>query len=243
MKNGHAILKGDVLTFEKPILGSGVYSPREVARYVGTNVQSILRWTRGSGSSEPLWQNYYYALEDDSELNFQDLMEIRVVAKFRKEGLSMQSIRYAINLARETFKTDYPLSHEAFKTDGQQIWVQALNEENLTSLSKKYPLQKSFKEIILPSLVDAEFENGRPSIWRPAIGENVVVLDPNRSFGASVVDDFGISTSVLAEEYMEFENVDYLSKIYEIPKDLVISAINFEFILDCKNPIRPQFAA
>jgi len=41
------------------IFGEGIYTPREAARLVGGTPQEVLRWTRGSGTSEPLWNAYY----------------------------------------------------------------------------------------------------------------------------------------------------------------------------------------
>ncbi len=231
------------MTFEKPILGVGIYTPREAARYVGANSQSVLRWTRGSGALDPLWHNYFQELNDDTELSFRDLIEILVVSKFRAQGVSMQKIRYAIELAREEFQTDYPLSHRDFYTDGERILVQADGESEFTSLDKRDGLQRAFREIVAPSLQDVEFNNATPNYWRPSHGRNDVVLDPSRSFGTSILDEYGISTSVLRQEFDEFKNVLYLSEIYEIPAEQVISAIDFEYYLDGKDPIRPQFAA
>jgi len=81
------------------ILGQGVYTPREVARLIGATPQEIIRWTRGSGPSDPLWKGYYQEIDDSAELSFADLIEVRVVKSLRNAKVSMQAIRFAIQLA------------------------------------------------------------------------------------------------------------------------------------------------
>jgi hypothetical protein len=53
------------MALDNKILGLGVYTPREAARLVGTDPQQVLRWTRGSGPNEPLWNAHYQFLDDD----------------------------------------------------------------------------------------------------------------------------------------------------------------------------------
>lgn len=214
------------------ILGEGVYSPREAARLIGSTPQEVLRWTRGSGPNEPLWQAYYHQIDDASELSFSDLIELRVVKAFRRAGLSLQSIRFAINFAQEKFEVDRPLSTLGFKTDGEEILTDALEKDGeYVSLSKKRAGQKVFSEIVNQSLVDLEYEDDHVARWRPKFATGVVI-DPRRYFGDPLLDDFGISTRTLFNEFLEFKDLSYLARVYEIPKLDVKNAIDFEMTLE-----------
>lgn len=220
------------------ILGQGVYTPQEAARLIGTSTQNVIRWTRGSGPAEPLWQNYYFKLDETNELSFRDLAELKIVKALRKAGLSLQKIRYAIKLAEEKFKTSFPLSHKNFRTDGSEIFISIYGEKDLTSLSKQRGPQKVFERVIAPTLIDFEYGDIHPARWKPSAGRGKVVIDPQRSFGSPILSDWGISTSVLSSEFEAFKDAEYLGRIYEIPKAEVIAAVNFERSLDGQSLIR-----
>lgn len=214
------------------ILGRGIYTPRQASRLIGGTPQEVLRWTRGSGPTEPLWHAYYQEFEDTVELSFADLVELRVVKALRKAGISLQAIRFAISFAQEKFNIAKPLSSQDFKTDGAEILMRAIeNDGDLVSLSKKYAGQKVFTKLITPSLKDLEYDNGHVARWRPA-ATNDIVIDPLRLFGTPVLDEFGISTATLFQEFLVYDDASYLSRIYEVPRTIVLHAIRYEQQLD-----------
>ncbi len=214
------------------ILGSGVYTPREAGRLTGVKQHDVLRWTRGSGASKPLWNSYYRPLDNRIEISFLDMLEIRVVAALRGVGVSFQAIRFAIDFAQHKYNIERPLSSKRFRTDGKEVLIEALEEDGeLTSLSRRRAGQKVFKIIVEQSLRDLDYDDDRPIRWRPR-KSRFVVIDPARSFGDPILDEFGISTHVIREEFNAFGDIRYLSRIYEIPDAQIKSAINFEQALD-----------
>lgn len=172
------------MPLDNEIFGQGIYTPRQAARLIGSTPREILRWTRGLGSKEPLWNAYYQELGDATEISFSDLLEIRVVRALRRAGVSIQAIRFAIKFARDKFASERPLVSLGFKTDGQEILIEALEQDGeLMSLSRKRPGQKVFAEVVAQSLNDLEYENGEAVLWRPTKGKSIVI-DPKRSFGS-----------------------------------------------------------
>lgn len=219
------------MPLDHDIFGEGIYTPREAARLIGCSPTDVRRWTRGSGTTEALWDGYYQDLDDAAEINFADLIELRTVFALRNVT-SLQAIRYAYDLAQQTFDVERPFLTLNFKTDGKEILVKgAESDENLTSLSKKHPTQRAFGRLIEQSLKDLEYEKGKVVRWRPSIAKQVVV-DPARSFGTPIIDEYGVSTAVLKNELERFDDLKYLSKIYEIPETTVVEAIKFENKLD-----------
>lgn len=219
------------LDFDGQIFGKGVYSPREAARLVGGTSQEVLRWTRGSGPYDPIWRSYYSALEDTTEISFRDLIELRVVRALRSK-VSLQSIRFAISLAQDKWGVERPLSTLEFKTDGTEILAASLDgDEEHISLSRKRPGQKVFTALIAQSLRGLEYEDGEVVRWRPS-HEKMIVIDPRRLFGSPVVDDFGVSTHTIFNDYKTFGDIEYLSVIYEIPRRAISAAVRYESGLD-----------
>lgn len=221
------------MPLDEAILGQGVYTPREAARLIGTSAQQVLRWTRGSGPTEPLWNAHYQFLDADvTEISFLDLIEVRVVAALRRANISLQSIRFAIDFAKKKYGIERPLAFQSFKTDGTEILMEAVEGDgDFISLSKKRPGQKVFKEIILQSLNDLEYEDNFVARWRPK-GYADVVIDPSRHFGDPILDEFGISTNTIYEEFLRFRDLEYLSNIYEVPKSILKTSVKFENSLD-----------
>lgn len=214
------------------IFNQGIYSPRQAAHLIGGTPQEIRRWTRGSGPNAPLWAAHYQTMDDTAELNFADLIELRVVKAFRKSGISLQAIRYAIEFAKVLSNSAHPLSTLEFKTDGREILMSALEQDgSLVSLSRDRAGQKVFAEIVKQSLSDLEYEDDIAIRWRPTSAKHVVI-DPTRSFGAPIVDSYGISTKTLYDEFLLFSDKKYLAKIYEIPIKIVNDAIKFEEFLN-----------
>ncbi|MEM6623158.1 MAG: hypothetical protein AAF674_13075 [Pseudomonadota bacterium] len=221
------------MPLDEAILGQGVYTPREAARLVGTSPQQVLRWTRGSGPNEPLWHAHYQFLDEDvTEISFLDLVEVRVVSALRRANISLQAIRFAIDFAKEKYGLERPLASKSFKTDGTEILVEAIeNGVDLVSLSKKHPGQGVFRKIVAQSLNDLEYEDQLAARWRPR-DYTAIVIDPARKFGDPVLDAYGVSTRTFYNEFLLFEDIDYLSAIYEIPKIQINSCIYFEKSLD-----------
>jgi uncharacterized protein (DUF433 family) len=232
------------LPLDTEIFGQGIYTPQQAARLIGATPQEILRWTRGSGPSEPLWKAHYQDLDDTTEISFSDMIEVRVVKALRKAGVSLQAIRFAIEFARDKFGSDHPLVSLDFKTDGQEILIDALEHDGeLVSLSRMHPGQKVFRDVVSQSLNDLEYEAGTAVLWRPSSAKHVVI-DPQRSFGSPILDKAGISTRILFSDFQEYNDLSYVAKIYEVPRTLVANAVAFEKRLDTinqkshgKNPI------
>ncbi|MGL5009714.1 MAG: hypothetical protein ACRC6I_07500 [Paracoccaceae bacterium] len=216
------------MALDGPIFGEGIYRPREAARLIGATPQEVLRWTRGSGPNEPIWKAHYQYLGDTTEISFLDLIELRAVRGLRQSGISVQAIRYAIGLAKEKFGIERPLSAVVFRTDGPEILMDAVERDGeLVSLSKKRPTQKVFRKIVDQSVSGLEYEQSRLVRWRPEIANHVVV-DPERAFGAPLVDTVGVSTEVLYREWDRSRDFKYLSRLYEIDEHLVRDAVQYE---------------
>lgn len=214
------------------IFDKGVYSPRQAARLIGARTQDVLRWTRGSGPTAPIWNAYFQGIDDATDLSFLDLIEVRVVRALRLAGASLQSIRYAMDLAEREYGISRPLASQRFAVSGSEILMDAVEGDgNLVSLSPKRPTQKVFKQIVEQSLRDVEYEDEVAARWRPDWVDGIV-LDPKRQFGSPILDEFGVSTETIANEYSNGLSANEISVLYELPIRLVRSAKKFEHRLE-----------
>src|SRR5438876_10028365 len=97
----------------RSFLGTGLYTLPEAARLLRVPPANLRRWAKGytfAGDrfSEPLLRPDFPELAARCILTFQDLMELFLVARFRKVGVSMQRIRSTARWAARHFESNHP---------------------------------------------------------------------------------------------------------------------------------------
>ena len=224
----------DTETLRELALGS--YSPVEVQRLAGVPVALTRRFLSTYKGGLGLWGGVAgpdQHLDGRWYATFQDMLELRCLRAFHDAGVSYQRIKRTAEYARDRFNTDYPFSHRRFLTEGKGIF--ARTGEGLEQVSGHG--QFAFDEIIGPELFDpVEYNHSDlPVRWYPAMEwgwdkhSRAVVIDPLRAFGSPVLADYGVPTQVLYDSYRaEGHDAGRVSRIYEVPVDLVHTAVDFE---------------
>lgn len=224
------------------LLGTGLYPLPRAARLVGEESRTVRRWLkgyswkRGDGRkiSGPLWTLQHAQDEefgDEPVLGFQDLLELRTVARFVAQGVSLRVIRATIEVARETLG-DYPLHAKRFVTDGKKIFLEAVErageDPKLLDVRRQ---QFAMDAVIRPSLLEG-IEYGADATalrWFPVPKRRLVVLDPQVQFGEPIVAEGGVPTDTLAAAYKaEGDNVERVARLYRVKPQEVRAAVAFE---------------
>src|SRR5882724_7647479 len=141
---GLAMLK--YLPSEPDALGRGSYSSVESLRLLNfsrpgapparrVSRNTVSRWLRGydhgdEGHSAPLWRPDYVNPDDQIELSFRDLIELRFVKTFRDLGLGLSTIRDCYRRAAEEVHDDRPFSTQRFRTDGKTIFLEITEKDH-----------------------------------------------------------------------------------------------------------------
>jgi len=224
------------------LLGTGMYPLSRAARLVGEDVRTVRRWLKGYSwkhgggqkTSEPLWPLQYASddeLGSEQVLGFNDLLELRTVARFVELGVSLHVIRATIDVARG-YLGDYPLHSRRFVTDGRRIFMEAverLNED--PKLLDVRGRQYALGDIIRPSLLEGiEFGTADDALrWFPVPKKRLIVLDPQVQFGEPIVADGGVPTDTLAAAFTaEGKDVNRVARLYRVRPQEVKAAVAFE---------------
>jgi uncharacterized protein (DUF433 family) len=222
------------------LLGIGLYTSMEASRLLKTPSSNISRWLRGYSYKDNYGDEYWVdaiwepeldlGYNDQVQLSFRDLMEVRFIDSFRKAGLPLQTVRSLYKQACELINDVRPFSTAEFRTDGKTIFFDVSNEiREDNDLIDLRDLQHVFKRFIEPTFKDIEYNNSEPIRWWPQKNNKNIVLDPQRSFGQPIVEKEGIPTSTLYTVFLaEDESFKEVADIYEIPIQAVKSAVNFE---------------
>lgn len=222
----------DKIADPRGLIGTGLYRSGEAARLIGLSAQRLRYWAvgraRSGGAVHPALG---FTVDDETFLDFRDLMELRVIAALVREGLPTRYIAAIYARVAEAMEDERPFSverfHGTFRTDGRKLYAWAVDatggaaEEVLTG-------QRAFTRIIGPSLRNVEFDDGTAARWRPEGGRNDVVLDPERSFGRPLDDATGVPTATLAASHARTGSFGATAKEFEIGERSVRSAVQFE---------------
>lgn len=218
-------------TITDNLIGVGIYTPAEADRLTGVAAQKIRRWLRGHSQKDkeyqPLWQPQINIGDDEVYLGFRDLTEVRVVDAFVKAGLSPQKIRRAIQIARDKYSIDRPLSTRAFRTDGKDVFLMLSEEkEEEDRIVDVFRDQYAIRRVLEPSFKGLEFNDaGEPTQWHIAKG---IILDPEHSFGQPVDKDSFVPTKVLAAAVHAEGSARAAAAAFQVPLRAVNQALAFE---------------
>jgi len=181
------------------------------------------------GHSEPLWTPDYLNDNDQIELSFRDLIELRFVKAFRDLGLALPTIRECFKRAVEEVQDERPFSTRRFRTDGKSIFLDITNNLPAGELVDLRWRQRVFRTIVEPSLKDLEFDASVVTRWFPlGMNRKSVVLDPARGFGRPIVTRTGVPTEVIVQAVKTEGSAVRASALYEVTLTEIRDAERFE---------------
>ena len=223
----------------KGYIGEGVYTVPEAARLTGVKTQTIYRWLFGGSLSS--YQNRkieshksviihtFDVLDSVANLSFSDLIQVRLIQKFRDRGISLQTIRKAAENAARILNNPHPFCSARFRTDGDRLLAEVSENDGRLTLVELQNLQQVFREVIEPFLQGLEYDDEFVARWYPKKGDHLVVIDPERNFGQPVLAREGVPTQSLYQAYKSSHGDSAkVAHWYEIPEPSVKAAVRFE---------------
>jgi uncharacterized protein (DUF433 family) len=218
------------------LIGVGIYSVPEAHRLTGVSTWCIRRWLAGYSyvyngarrASPPVWTPDIPAVDGHRAISFLDLIEVRFVDAFLKQGISWKLIRKAEEKGREAFNTTHPFATNRFRSDGRTV-LATVDHQGCSRLLDIIKSQRVFDSIVQPFIQRIDFaDDGRPMVWWPLATSKRVVIDPLRCFGQPIVSSEGVPTHILFAARKSGQTLGEISQWYEVEKPSVQAAIRFE---------------
>ena len=198
------------------------YQIAEAASYAGIAPQTVAAWHKNGA-------DLLRERDKRAALNYFQLIEVAVVAAFRKDGVPMQRIRDARQYARKVLRSEYPFAEYRFKENGKRLFLDSSQFENLasdTAVQADLGGQLTWKSII-GRLNEFEYEDGGIVLrWHVAGRSSPIIIDPRVSFGAPAIN--GTATWVIAGRWNAGESDSDIADDFGIKKEEVREALKFE---------------
>lgn len=203
------------------------YRIREAAKYAHLTPQTVAGWHKSSWSNQ---KGTLSAKEKGAALSYLQLIEVAVVASFRKAGVTMRSIGAAREYVRKQMQAEYPFAEYRFKTDGSDLWMDYAQIEAKAGHGKLLVASQSGQlawSDIIGRLQEFEYEkDGLAVRWHVAGRDGGVIIDPRVQFGAPAVD--GVPTWVFKGRWEAGETLNEIADDFGVPNSSVTTALQFE---------------
>jgi uncharacterized protein (DUF433 family) len=202
-----------------------MYTAAEVARWAQTSPKTARRWRAGyqfDSTSGKRWSPPVTAARgDEPYLSFEDLVEVAAVAAVRREGVSLQRLRAALDYATFELEIPRPLLSERFKTDGRDLFAQGG-----TNFNRFGQMVWPFVEAVLK---DVDYGTDLLAIrWWPAGRDTEVLVDPQVNFGRPIIRSLGVRTETLVDRFVAGMSLEDVAEEYTTSPVLVQQAVRFE---------------
>lgn len=217
-----------------PLL-AGFYSPIEAAHLLGLPSTAKLRgWLNGWPNSDagPIVERDF---KDAPTVSFLDLMELRFIEAFRRQGVSMQTLRKAAHQARREWEAPHPfaLSRARYLTDRRTVFAQVAKQENdhvtWDLASGQHEMWDVIEATIEKGVVfDPQSDLARR--WAPNPAEFPDVwLDPSVAFGSPALREDRVPTAAVFRMWKaERGMIERVATAFGISVEAAQQAINYE---------------
>ncbi len=217
-----------------PLL-AGFFSISEAARLVEVSPNLIQGWLNGytNSHSGPVIERDF---EGTRTVSFLDLMELRFISVFRRQRVSMPTLRKAAERARLDWDVGHPLalSSEKYITDRKNIFAQSAEENGDQTTwdlaTGQHEMWNTIERSIEKSIV-FDPNTYLANLWHPRPGEfPKVIIDPHVAFGKPTVEGTNVPTSVLFRQWKAEQSKERVADWFEVPKSVVDIAVDYELV-------------
>ena len=229
-----------MVTVEAPqLIGVGLYTPREAARFTKLRTGTFNRWFYGDAQGQPALKPRFDSTAEDRVVTFWDLIQALAVRRVRTspmgKRISLQHIRDVVGecegmgitspfARRHTlywFSDRLILRTDDSRTGGEQyIGLSAGVDKD----------QLYHGAIIRPYLEDVYYGSDKMARrWTALSSANYrVVLDSDRRFGMPIIEPDGVLVSALVDAIESEGSTQQAARAFDIKPEAIDLAIKYQ---------------
>ena len=221
------------------------YSPKEAAEFLRMPVTTLRWWVLGNSYRTTGGQRHARPVikiptARPPMLTFWNLSEAYVLAAIcRHHGVSLRSVRRALDYVVKELQVDRPLIRQEFLTDGVNLFVERLESmakddagvRALVNASAHGQLaaRELLKEALTRVSRDSTGLIDRIYPWVRDVREPLrIEIDPRRAFGRPVVKGTRVPAEELSDRFAAGEDLDEIAKDFRLSRDMVQGVLQWE---------------
>ena len=197
------------------------YRIAAAAKYAEISPQTVSSWHRGPRGAAGLPER-----TPREALSYLQLIEVAVVAAFRRKGVSLNKIRKARKYAAQMFEKEFPFAELEFRRAGRELLLElgdVLPGREKGAVVASQWGQRAWEEI----LPEFDYENDDLATrWFVRGRNHPVLIDPRISFGAPTVQ--GVPTWAIKGRRDAGETINEIVDDFGLAPDEVRAALAFE---------------
>lgn len=221
-----------MIAFEnKPEIGTGIFTPREVAKILQLPYKKVARWI------DEYWDKklggefggrYSWKTEGSKAVSFHTLVELYIMLQFSEAGVKPKAVVQAHKELSGVFNTTFPFALkevlDGIKTDGKHIYF-TFQDHTVLTLDGTGQINMEFIRLFFQKL-EFDSQNLASRLW-PMGKENSILIDPSRKFGHPVIEGRNIYPETIFNHYKAGDSIADISFYYELTEKQVRDAIEY----------------
>ena len=193
---------------------------------IGITPQTVAAWHR-------LEQHLLSQRDDKAALTYLQLIEVAVVAAFRRMGVPMKNIRATREYAANNLKCEFPFATFRFKENSKRLFLDSHDLEDVAPghvVSTDQGGQIEWETIIgRLREFDYEDEHGLALRWHVAGRSSPILIDPRIAFGTPAIK--GTPTWIIKGRWDAGESDSDIAEDFRIDSSDVKEALKFEGVV------------
>lgn len=202
------------------------YQVAEAAKYAGIAPQTVAAWHKFE-------QHLLSQRDDKAALSYLQLIEVAVVAAFRKMGVPMKNIRATREYAANNLKCEFPFATFKFKENAKRLFLDSHDLEDVAPghvVGTDQGGQLEWETIIgRLREFDYEDEHGLALKWHVAGRSSPILIDPRIAFGTPAIK--GTPTWIIKGRWDAGESNSDIAEDFRIDPSDVKEALKFEGVV------------
>jgi len=199
------------------------YQVGDAARYAHISPQTVSAWHK-------IEQRMLSERDKRARLSYLQLIELAVVAAFRKAKVPLTEIRAAREFVQKNLKSKYPFAEYKFKRYGKSLFTEYQGNDKHRLFKANEGGQLAWEEFIGPVLTAFDYEHEGIAVRWHVAGTGVpIVIDPRISFGAPSVK--GTPTWIIKGRFDAGESDSAIAEDFDLDVTAVRAALKFEGVI------------
>jgi len=204
------------------------YQVGEAARYTQISTQTVVAWHK-------IEQKMLSEKQKRARLSYLQLIELAVVAAFRKAKFPLKEIRAAREFIQRDLKSSFPFAEYKFKRYGKSLFTEYKGEGRHRLFKANQEGQLAWEELVGPLLAEFDYEHEGIAVrWHVAGSDSPIIIDPRISFGAPSVS--GTATWIIKGRFDAGESDSAIAEDFNLNVAAVREALKFEGVIPGSPP-------